>query len=67
MRWKNSLLTIFLIHAQHNEKENNRNINAIFLLLQFSWNTMFVLLLPITADTQLAVLQLWFGFKLTLY
>lgn len=28
---------------------------------------MFALPLPITADTRLAVLQLWFGFKLTLY
>lgn len=43
-------------------------IYAIFLFLQLSWSThVCTILLPITADTQLAVSQLWSGFKLTLF
>lgn len=74
MRWKDSFRFCFYklfswihVHVQFIEKENNWNIYAIFLLLQLSWIHMFALLLPITADTQLAVSQLWFGFGITLY
>lgn len=74
MRWKDSFCFCFYklfswlhVHAQFIEKENNWNIYAIFLFLLLSWIHIFVLHLPIAADTQLAVLQLWFGFGITLY
>lgn len=77
MRWKDSFrffvfINYFLEYMyMYMPSLLKKKIIEIYMQYFYYYNYlgihMFALLLPITADTQLAVLQLWFGFKLTLY